>query len=35
MADAPEQEWQKEFKELKSKAAMEKKKAKKDDEHDD
>ena len=35
MADPPEQEWQKEFKEMKSKAAEEKKMAKKDRTDDD
>ena len=35
VADAPEQEWQKEFKEMKSKVAKEKKTAKKDNEDDD
>ena len=35
VADAPEQEWQKEFKKMKSKVAKEKKTAKKDNEDDD
>ena len=35
VADPPEQEWQKEFKEMKSKAAKEKEKTKKNDKDDD